>query len=227
MEKKRAANSKFKVFLKKNVYYIIMAVCLIAIAAMVTVTLITKNNANIEDPGIDTGNMGDNGDNVDDGDDLTNPDNPTGGDENVDPSPVQIVFGAPVADVNIIRDYSMDSLVWHTTLKHFAVHSGVDFGGNDGDSVMSVYAGTVTAVTYDVLNGYTVTVTHNDSLVTTYSSLNEPAVVVGQTVAKGDVIGTMGITGTNEYLDGAHVHFCLYENGQITDPYTYLSLGDK
>ena len=107
------------------------------------------------------------------------------------------------------------------------MHNGIDFGGNDGDNVMSVYDGTVIEVKYDILNGYTVKVQHNDSLVTSYSSLNEPTVAVGQTVAKGDVLGTMGVTAANEYLDGAHVHFSLYEDGKIANPYTYLTLGDK
>lgn len=223
MEKKRAANSKFKVFLKKNVYYIIMAVCLLAIAAMITVTLLTKDSGITDDPGLNVGPS----DDVDDPGSVTPPvDNPDD-DPVVPPAPVTVVLASPVADVNIIQDYCMDSIVWHGTLKHYAVHSGIDFGGNDGDNVMSAYAGTVTDVSYNVLDGYTVTIRHNDSLVTTYSSLNEPSVVVGQSVAKGEIIGTMGITATNEFLDGAHVHFCLYENGELADPYTYLALGDK
>lgn len=223
MEKKRAANSKFKVFLKKNVYYIIMAVCLLAIAAMITVTLLTKDSGIIDDPGINVGPS----DDIQNPDDVTppvvEPDEP----DPIIPTPVQIVFANPVADVNIIRDYCMDTIVWHETLEHYAVHGGIDFAGNDGDAVMSVYAGTITDISYDVLEGYTVTIKHNDNLTTTYSSLNEPTAVVGQSVAKGEVIGTMGLTATNEYLDGAHTHFCLYENGELANPYTYLTLGDK
>lgn len=230
MEKKRATNGKFKVFLKKNIYYIIMAICLLAIAAMVTVAIVTSQNNNDLDPGIDAGP----GDNINDPDDTPPVDNPGDGDDNTppvdnpdEPIVVPVVFAAPVANVNVIKDYSMDSLVWNQTLKHYAVHNGIDFGGNDGDNVMSVYDGTVIEVKYDILNGYTVKVQHNDSLVTSYSSLNEPTVAVGQTVAKGDVLGTMGVTAANEYLDGAHVHFSLYEDGKIANPYTYLTLGDK
>lgn len=238
MEKKRATNGKFKVFLKKNIYYIIMAICLLAIAAMVTVAIVTSQNNNDLDPGIDAGP----GDNVNDPDDtppVNNPDDEIPPVDNPDddntppvdnpdePIVVPVVFAAPVADVNVIKDYCMDSLVWNQTLKHYAVHNGIDFGGNDGDNVMSVYDGTVIEVKYDILNGYTVKVQHNDSLVTSYSSLNEPTVAVGQTVAKGDVLGTMGVTAANEYLDGAHVHFSLYEDGKIANPYTYLTLGDK
>lgn len=229
MEKKRATNGKFKTFLKKNIYYIIMAVCLLAIAAMITVTLVTRNNKVVEDPGYNVGPGSEDQDNHGtlNPDDGSNDNPPVSGGEDITPPPVNIVFACPVNDVNILRDYVMDTVVWHNTLRHYAVHNGIDFGGNDGDAVMSAYAGVVTDISYDVLNGYKVTIKHNDSLTTTYSSLNEPTVVVGQTLTKGAVIGTMGITATNEYLDGAHVHFCLYENGKIANPYNYLTLGDK
>lgn len=228
MEKKRTGNGKFKVFLKKNIYYIIMAICLLAIAAMITVTLITKNNAATpDDPGTPVGPSVD--DNLNKDPDPVQPDPPV---DNKDPDPViptptPVVFVSPVNDCNVTNDFAMDSLIWHNTLKHYAAHGGIDFAGNDGDNVMSVYSGTVTDVSYDILNGYVVTVKHNDNLTTKYASLNEPSVVVGQTVAKGEIIGTMGTTATNEYLDGAHVHFSLYENGEIADPYNYLTLGNK
>ena len=237
MEKKRATNGKFKTFLKKNVYYIIMGVCLIAIAAMVTVALVVKDNNEAVDPAGPSQDITPPADDVvnpDDNNPAVNPDdnnpavNPTPDDPDpVIPTPTAIVFACPVADVNILKDYSADTLVWNATLKHYAVHTGIDFAGSDGDSVMSAYSGTVSNIKYDVLNGYTVTITHNDKLTTTYSSLNEPAVTVGQTVLKGEVIGTMGVTATNEYLDGAHVHFCLYENGEVANPYTYLTIGEK
>lgn len=229
MERKRTTNGKFKTFLKKNIYYIIMGICILAIAAMVTVALVTKNQNN--DPVVDVGpsqnidELPGNGDKPDDSNLNKDPVDDNQG--TIVPPPVAVVFATPVKDVNILQDYSMDTLVWHSTLKHYAVHTGIDFAGEDGTEVMSAYAGTVSNVTYDILNGYTVTITHNDKLTTTYSSLNEPTVTVGQSVAKGEKIGTMGVTATNEYLDGAHVHFCLYENGELADPNKYLSLGDK
>jgi len=226
MEKKHATKGKFKTFLKKNVYYIIMGICILAIAAMVTVAIVTKNNStdvvgpsqNIDNPPEQVTNP----------DDVQNTDNPgTQQPDPVIPTPTAVVFVNPVQEVKILKDYSMDALVWNATLKHYKVHNGIDFAGEDGTDVMSVYAGTVSNITYDILNGYTVTVVHNDKLTTTYSSLNEPTVTVGQTVAKGEKIGTMGITATNECLDGAHVHFCLYENGEIADPNKYFENGDK
>ncbi|MGN1042015.1 MAG: peptidoglycan DD-metalloendopeptidase family protein [Christensenellales bacterium] len=227
MEKKRATNGKLKTFLKKNVYYIIMGVCLIAIAAMVTVALVTKKDNGVVDVGPSQNVENPPAENIGEDKDPTKTPETSDDSPTIIPTPTVVVFASPVSDVNVIKDYCMDSLVWNGTLKHYAVHKGIDFAGNEGDSVMSAYSGVVSNVTYDVLNGYTVTVTHNDKLTTTYSSLNEPIVTTGQHVMKGEVIGTMGTTATNEYLDGAHVHFCLYENGAVANPYNYLALGDK
>lgn len=220
MEKKNATNGKVRTFLKKNVYYIIMVLCLLAIAAMIAVAVVTKTNAATDvTPAGPT-------ENVEPADPSEN--EPQEPNEQTEPEkPVSIVFATPVKDANVQKDYSMDSLVWHKTLKQYSVHDGIDFAGADGDGVFAAYGGTVTGVDYDVLNGYVVTIKHNDNLSTTYASLNEPTVVVGQTVQKGEAIGTMGVTSGKEYLDGAHVHFCLLKNGEISDPYEYLSLGDK
>ncbi len=248
MEKKQSSQ-KAKNFFKKNVYYIIMAVCLLAIAAMVTVTVLINNGViggqdndlNNDNPVINpddddqTINPGDDDDNptVNPGDDDDNPTvNPGDDDDNPtinpdDEKPAAIVFASPVTNVNVIQGYSMDALVWNSTLKHYAVHNGIDFGGADGDNVCAVYDGVVTSVTYDVLNGHTVTIKHSDTLSTVYSSLNEPAVEEGQTVKQGGVIGTMGVTATAEYALGAHLHFSVLENGEIVNPDSYLTISEN
>ncbi len=234
MEKKRATNGKLKAFLKKNVYFIVMGVSILAIAALITVAVVTTQDKE------DIGNINPPQDNVGDDTPTVKPDDTKPDDTTPDlnpddtkpdnkpvPTPIEIVFASPVADVNVTKDYSIDTLVWHATLKQYSVHEGMDFAGSDGTEVMAVYDGVITDVKYDVLNGYTVVVKHNDTLSTTYSSLNEPTLTVGHEVKKGEVIGTMGTTATNEYLDGAHLHLCMYEDGVLANPNKYFSFGDK
>jgi murein DD-endopeptidase MepM/ murein hydrolase activator NlpD len=229
MEKKRVSNTKMKQFLKKNIYYLIMALCLIAVAAMVAITVVNQNKENSIIDAV-----------VPDVIDIVEPA------VIVDPTPViesdpipsdvvdepvvvvnPIVFASPVDSVDIIQDYTSTSLVWNSTLNHYSTHEAIDFGGADGDSVYSVYSGEVTSVDYDILNGYSVTIKHSDTLSTVYSSLNEPIVTQGQSVLKGTKIGTMGNTATNEYAEGPHLHFIVFENGNAVDPYTYLAIGTK
>ncbi len=238
MEKK-SSSQKLKTFMKKNVYYIIMAVCLLAIAGMITATVLLSKTESVSNGNVEEGlneditiptnvepvvNQ-DKEDNPEQKEDKAEPDKPTTG--NDEPTPIAIVFDSPVANIDIAADYSMDALVWNSTLRHYAVHNGIDFRGEDGANVQCVYDGVVSSVGYDVLNGYTVTVQHNDTLFTSYGSLNEPTVKVGQTVRKGDVIGTIGNTSGKEYSMGPHLHFSVYENDCVIDPYKYMSIGGK
>ncbi|MDD4316406.1 MAG: M23 family metallopeptidase, partial [Clostridia bacterium] len=144
---------------------------------------------------------------------------------NVIPDP--IVFASPVATVNIIRDYTMDTLVFHTTLNQWSVSTGIDFGGEEGAAVAAAYGGVVESVTYDALNGHKVVIKHNDDLRTIYYSLKEATVTQGQTVTKAQSIGSMGTTASSKISDGPLVHFEVTLKNVIADPYEYLDIGDK
>lgn len=227
MEKKyEKKGNKAALFFKKNVYYIIMGVCVLAIAAMITITVVMKNKAG-EVPTTDI-NEPVNTEPIADPDPTTDvPVDPTQGDPTDPMEPAPIVFASPVANQTIITDYVMDSLVWYSTLGEYRVHSGIDFGGSEGDPVYSAYDGVVESVTYDALEGNKVVVKHSDTLKTSYSSLGETVVTVGQTVGKGEAVGKMGVTATKEMTSGAHVHFEVTEGGSVVSPYDYLESSDK
>lgn len=212
MNKKNANGTKFLMFMKRNVYYFVMAACIIAIATMIIVTVVNKNKAD---------------NNVTDAPYVSAPDDPAAPVDKPTNPVENIVFAAPAEKVNILNDYVGDALVYNSTLRHYAVHTGIDFGGEEGTNVNCVYGGTVESVGYDKLNGYTVTVRHNSDLTTSYSSLKDTAVNVGDVVNKGTVLGTMGTTASYEYNLGSHVHFTTMMKGETVDPYKYLSLGDK
>lgn len=235
MEKK--SSQKTRAFFKKNVYYIIMAVCLLAIAAMITVSVLVSN-----------GTIGNKNDQptLDNNEPVIKPDEGKPGEDNVpgkkpddlkpdQPKPDQpkpdehtaIVFGNPVDKINVIQDYSMTALVWNSTLKHYAVHNGIDFGGDEKTQVKAVYDGVVTDVSYDVLNGHQVTIKHNDELSTVYSSLSEPVVKKGDKINKGMVLGSMSQSATNEYALGCHVHITVLKQGEAVDPNTYFTFSQS
>lgn len=198
-------------------YYIIMGVCILAIGAMITVALLTQDKADpvITDPtpvAEDPTNDPVVNDPV-----VTNP---------VTEPPEPIVFTLP-SDNDVIKDYEMDTVVWWSTLKLYKVHNGIDFGGTENDSVVAAYAGTVSEVGYDALEGNYVKIDHGDGLTTYYGSLSDPVVVTGQTVDAGTVLGNMSASSTAELLQGPHVHFSVFVDGQVADPYEYFPEGDK
>lgn len=217
---------KVKAFFKKNIYYIVMIVCILAIAAMITVAVVLGGEETAPTPtptptpgDVTDQNPPDDSDAVNPGDDDTN--------TPVDGTPEPIVFIVPVEGATIIKDYAMDSLVWSATLKQYSVHPGIDFQGAEGAVALAAYEGVVTEVTYDQLNGNVVKIDHGDGLVTIYSSLEEPVVTEGQTVEQGAELGVIGTTATKEMSDGNHLHFEVSLNGEICNPYDYLSIGDK
>ncbi len=227
--KRKIDSTKVKAFFKKNMYYIIMGVCVLAIGAIITVAVVATQDKSDPIQG-DIGN-----DNqtpsISDDNPVVKPDEPDNNEPDNSTTPVvkpnPIVFALPIADGTILKDYTMDTLVWSSTLKQYQVHNGIDFTGAEGAVVTAVYAGTVTDVSYDALNGNSVTIDHGNGLKTVYSSLSEAKVAVGQNVYAGTELGAISSTATGEMSDGAHVHFSVYLNGAVANPYDYLPEGDK
>ena len=218
--KGKANTQKVKAFFKKNIYYIVMVVCILAIAAMITVAVVLGGKSSVETP--DTTIRGDV---TEDPGTVTPPDD--SGDTPVVTDPEPIVFTLPVSGGTVIKDYAMDSLVWSSTLKQYRVHSGIDFAGAEGAMAVAAYEGVVSDVSYDALNGNVVTIDHGDGLVTVYGSLDTPVVSEGQTVAAGESLGAISTSATNEMSDGSHLHFEVKLNNEIVSPYDYLTIGDK
>jgi biotin carboxyl carrier protein len=90
----------------------------------------------------------------------------------------------------------------------------VDFNrANDsGDTVVASAAGTVTRVRNEgnVSYGRWVEVRHGNGFTTRYAHLSTQSVSVGQTVSRGQKLGTVGSTGGST---GPHLHFELRQNG--------------
>ena len=49
----------------------------------------------------------------------------------------------------------------------------------------------------------------------------------GDTVTRGQAIGTVAAATGAEYKDGAHLHFEVIEKGESVDPSSYLTLEEK
>jgi len=71
-----------------------------------------------------------------------------------------------------------------------------------------------------------VVIKHTDSLKSVYKSLGDVCVKEGDKVKKGEEIGTMG-TSTSEQAEGVHLHFEVLKDGKMVDPNDYLATSGK
>ena len=134
----------------------------------------------------------------------------------------------PVLNASIYKEYSADELLYNSTLKQWEVHKGLDFQAATGSAVYSILDGKVVDVYSNLLEGSVVVVEHDNGWVSTYSSLDENVKVkTGDTVNRGQELGTVSDTASSELEAGAHLHFSLEDNGKTVDPAAYLNIGAK
>lgn len=98
-------------------------------------------------------------------------------------------------------------------------HTGVDFCGNVGDSIVAADSGTVIFSGWSGGYGNIIKIDHNNGYVTYYAHCSELYANVGDVVQKGDVIAAVGSTGNST---GPHVHFEIRYGGDYLDPLGYV-----
>ncbi len=99
------------------------------------------------------------------------------------------------------------------------LHRGIDIARPTNRNILAADNGTVSFAGWNGGYGNMVRINHNNGMSTLYAHLASIDVSVGQTVGKGQKIGVMGSTGNST---GVHLHFEVYQNGQLRDPMDYL-----
>ena len=102
-----------------------------------------------------------------------------------------------------------------------AFHRGVDISCEYGEPVIAPADGEVAFA--DFMNGYgrAVMLEHGHGLSTLYGHLSSFAVVAGQQIHRGDVIGYIGDSGRST---GPHLHYEVRINDVPVNPYKYLRI---
>lgn len=136
-----------------------------------------------------------------------------------EPAP-RVMFYTPV-DGEIIKNHSMDKLVFSETMGDYRVHNGIDIACEHGSEVIAFSDGTVSAITHDYFYGTTIAISHDQGVVSYYMNLDETlaeGIAVGSEVLAGQVIGNVGTTARLEASDPPHLHFEMTVNGASIDP---------
>jgi murein DD-endopeptidase MepM/ murein hydrolase activator NlpD len=102
------------------------------------------------------------------------------------------------------------------------MHSGLDFAGPRGSTILSTAEGTVTFAGWQSGYGKLVKVRHALGFETRYAHLNSIDVSVGERVSRGQRIGGMGTTGRST---GVHLHYEIRRGGTALNPATFLAAG--
>ena len=102
-----------------------------------------------------------------------------------------------------------------------APHSGIDYAAERGTPVVAVNSGRVALVGDFFFPGRLVVVDHGLGLYTLYFHLDAVAVTEGESVDRGQQVGTVGATGR---ATGPHLHFGAQVGAARIDPAMLLSL---
>ena len=131
-------------------------------------------------------------------------------------------FIKPV-DGEIIRNFSIDSLVYSQTLKEWVVHTGIDIKAEKKTIVKASADGEVKLIKEDPRYGLTVVIEHVNGYESIYSNLLTAEFVnEGETIKQGQTIGTIGDTAVFEILDESHLHFEILKDGEYLNPNKYI-----
>lgn len=142
----------------------------------------------------------------------------------------KIFIGKPFIsdDIKIVKDYyniaddeenQKNSIIYYQDI--YMPSSGISYSNGDNDfDVLAILDGKVSDVKEDDILGNSITITHDNGIVSVYQSIKDFKVNKGDSVKQGDVIAKSGISNITADL-GNHLYFELMINGVNVDPEDY------
>jgi murein DD-endopeptidase MepM/ murein hydrolase activator NlpD len=117
----------------------------------------------------------------------------------------------------------MDHTIYFATLMQYKCNPAIIIDAEVGTEVKSAADGVITKI--DATNeetGFTVTMEIGDGYSVVYGQLDNVTLEVGDSVAKGDVIGTVSEPTKYYTVEGSNLYFQVMENGQTLNPMLLL-----
>ena len=215
-----------KSFFKQKGFYIVLAICIIAVAVILFATL---QSAPGETPNTQENAQAEDVENVRDQtlEEAQRPSATVSPDASATPDAsastvprnrqkAQIVIAKPL-EGDVAAVFCIDNLVYNKTLNIWQTHNGIDIVPKDSAEVKAALAGEVSEVLEDPAMGNMVVIKHSGKLITKYAGLAEVRVKAGDKVQKGDVIGTCGTPPFEAHM-GTHIHFEVWDGDTAIDP---------
>ena len=225
-------------FMETKGFYLVLAVCVIAIGAAGYVVfgrgapagnvvdreeVMQEEELEIDDPVLEdipdvpTADDADDEPEKETSTDLEQPDTQVN-------KPVSVPSAVYTKPVNgkVDRAFSGDTLVKDLTMGDWRTHNGTDFICAKDAQALAFAAGTVTAVKEQGLYGLCVTIDHGDGLQSMLAGLATCKVKVGAKVTCGQVIGTCAGNLEAESAQESHVHLEVTKAGKYIDPMSLI-----
>jgi len=134
------------------------------------------------------------------------------------------VFQSPIENGELLRGFASENLVYSETLQEWITHTAIDIKAPKTTVVKAAEAGVVENIKNDPRYGLTIIVSHSKNYKTVYSSLLSTEFVnVGDSVEKGQSLGSVGSTAAFEIADEPHLHFEIIKDGEKVDPTLYIN----
>lgn len=130
-----------------------------------------------------------------------------------------VKIGKNYYDYKSQEDEQQNSIIYHENT--YIQNTGIDYTLEEKFDVISILDGEVIEVEEKELLGKSVTIRHENEIISVYQSLSETSVKKGDQVTAGQVIGKSGTSEINKDL-GNHIHFELTVKGELVDPENYL-----
>ncbi len=132
-------------------------------------------------------------------------------------------FSLPVSEYTVLKDASVDKLVYMPSLNMWKTHNGIDLGVKENTEIKSVFSGKVKKVEQSTLEGIVVTVELSNGMTAIYKSLASTSLKEGEKIENGAVVGVAG-TMLSESDIGTHLHLELKKDGKFVDPVEYINI---
>jgi len=123
---------------------------------------------------------------------------------------------------NVLMNYSVDRVIYHSTLEQFRVNPALVIDAEVGTQVVNAAKGIVTNITTEDETGVTVTVDVGSGYQLVYGQLQGVVVEVGDTVLEGDVIGEIANPSKYYSVEGSNLYFKVLKDDETVNPMLLL-----
>ncbi|MDF2473867.1 MAG: hypothetical protein K0R21_1649 [Anaerocolumna sp.] len=123
---------------------------------------------------------------------------------------------------NVLMNYSMDRVIYFETLEQFKCNPAIIIDAKVGTEVLSAANGIITSVEENAETGATVTASIGNGYSLVYGQLKDVKVNVGDSVAEGEVIGTIAEPTKYYSLEGSNLYFQVLKEEETVNPMALL-----